>query len=177
MKKTIACLMLVVTFFSCKTEETIPTPDGYVPSQAKGQWLYGTFSMTDFWGYDGSYIGNPFELSVAFNFMGNGEYEQYFMSQAIDYSTCRTEAFSYVKGTVIFDEANKSFTVYPAEGNFRGFYSCIPSSNFDRAAAPSELKIQTFYYEYETDTNGKNWMIIKFDPNDEYGSYFASTTW
>ncbi|MEO6167853.1 MAG: hypothetical protein ABIO46_13135 [Chitinophagales bacterium] len=76
MKKTIACLMLAVTFLSCKTkEETVPVPDGYVTAEAKGQWLYGTFSMTYFWGYDGSYIGNAFELSVAFNFMENGEYD------------------------------------------------------------------------------------------------------
>ncbi|MEO6167852.1 MAG: hypothetical protein ABIO46_13130 [Chitinophagales bacterium] len=98
------------------------------------------------------------------------------MSQTIDYSTCRTEAFSYNKGTIIFDKANRSITVYPAEGNFRGFYSCIPSSNFERDAAPAELKIQTLYYEYEADANGKKWMIIEFNPNDEYGSYFAPAT-
>lgn len=39
--------------------------------------------MTEFWGYDGSYQGNAFELSIAFNFMENGQYEMFLSMQMI----------------------------------------------------------------------------------------------
>jgi hypothetical protein len=81
-----------------------------------GQWLHGNFSMTEYWAYDGSYVGNAFEQSIAFDFNADGSYEQYYAAQTNDWG-CSTQAFSYSKGTVVFTDS--SFTVYPTEGNFR----------------------------------------------------------
>ena len=178
MKKVIFSFFILVSLFSCKedpiTEATPDTPAGNVPSEAVGKWMYGTFSMSEFWAYDGSYVGNAFELSVAFNFNADGTYEQYFAAQTNDWS-CSTQSFSYFKGTVIFTDS--SFTVYPSEGNYRGYYSCTPQYNFDRDAEQSELEVQTFYYTFETDEFGKKWMVVRFDPADEYPSYFGPTNW
>ena len=181
MKKLISCLLLLATLSSCKKDNPVPspitdpTPTSYVPSEVLGQWLYGTFSMSEFWSYDGSYLGNAFELSVAFTFSADGHYEQFVASSVNNYG-CRSDGFSYFKGTVNFYESD-SFTVHPTEGNFRGFYNCTPQYNFNRPAASSELADQTFYYSFETDELGKKWMLIRFHPDDEYPSYFAQTTW
>jgi len=179
MKKILVLPFLLMVLFSCKKTDLadpMTPPPGSVttPTEAVGQWLYGTFSMTEFWAYDGSYLGNAFELSVAFDFKADGTYEEYFISQANNYG-CSTQALAFYKGTVTFTDT--SFTVHPASGHFKGFYSCAPSSNFDRDAAQSELTDQTYYYTFETDTYGKKWFVVRFNPTDEYPSYFAPTNW
>jgi len=62
---------------------------------------------------------------------------------------------------VKFDEANRSFTLYPQRGNFRGLYSCFQSNNFDRAANADELHSVTYYYSFER-IGGKEYMVIRF---------------
>src|SRR4051812_13587248 len=111
MKKILFYLLIPVFLLSCKKQDKEEmTPRSEVPDEMVGQWLYGNFSMSDFWRYDGSYVGNAFELAVAFNFTQDGHYEFYFASTARDYA-CQTQAFTYSKGTVVFNDDN-SFTVY-----------------------------------------------------------------
>lgn len=159
-----------------KDEDTTPGGGGagYVPAEAAGKWLHGTFSMSSYWTYNGTYMGNPFSQSVAFYFSTNGQYEMYYTGQTNNYG-CTMDAFSFYKGFAVFTDS--TFTVTPTVGRFRGYYKCSPNSNFDRAAASSELKPATYFYRYETDTNGKKWMVVSFQANDPYPSYFAQTTW
>jgi hypothetical protein len=148
---------------------------GMVPADKVGKWMNGVFSISNFWNYDGSYAGKPLERATVFDFKANGEYEQYVIFSMMNYS-CRTESFTYMKGTVTFNPAEKSFTVTPASGNYRGFYSCAPSSNFQRDAKPDELKVQTFYYDM-VQQDGKTYMVVKHAKDDQYGSYFQPTSW
>ncbi|MBC8045552.1 MAG: hypothetical protein H7Y00_02015 [Fimbriimonadaceae bacterium] len=171
MKNLIIILISIISFTSCKKEKFFSD----APDEMVGQWLYGTFSMTEYWNYDGSYEGNAFEMSVAFDFNDNGEYEMYFIAVANNYG-CRTEAFTYTKGTVDWDTPGQ-FTLTPDEGNYRGFYNCTPQYNFDRDAEKSELQTQTFYYTFEADDYGKEYLVIRFDPSDEYPTYFSPTSW
>ena len=158
-------VLLVSTIISCKKESELG-PGGFVPNDMAGKWLHGTFAMSNFWGYDGSYQGNPFEQSVAFDFKASGHFEMYYIGVANDYG-CRTEALSHYKGKVDFDEAARTFTITPTEGTFRGFYSCASNRNFNRKASSDELKPQTFSYEFTED--GK-WLMIN-------GSSFKITSW
>src|SRR5690349_12835361 len=67
-----------------------------------GKWLNGTFSMSNWWSYDGKkYIGNPYTRSVAFNFTAAGEAE-FFLVIKTHTGYCSTEAFTYQKGKVKF---------------------------------------------------------------------------
>ncbi len=178
MKRILLFLLIPVMALSSCTEEDVDdlvTPRTEVPANMVGQWLYGTFSMIDYWKYDGSYVGNAFELSTAFDFKKNGEAEFYFIAGGTTYG-CINQAFVYKKGTVEFSD-NKSFTFYPVKGNSRGYYSCGSSSNFERDLLDSEKTPQTYYYTFETDDYGKEYMVIRFDPGDEYGSYFKPTQW
>ena len=173
----IAMLLLLKTN---ATSDTIRTakPLSKIPAELAGKWLNGTFSMSNWWSYDGKkYLGNPYTRSVAFNFSENGEAE-FFLAIKTNTGYCSTEGFTYHKGTVKFDEANQSFTFYPAKGNYRGFYSCASGSNFDRAARAEELKPTTYYWTMEKDNNGQPMLVIRFSPDKSTaGSYFKPTTW
>jgi hypothetical protein len=178
MKKVLLVVMSLVILASCKKDkDNDPSPAvnyGNVTPEAVGKWLHGTFSMTEFWGYDGSYHGNAFSQSVAFTFNADGTYEMFYTGQT-NYYGCTQDGFSNFKGYVVFTDS--SFTVHPQSGRFRGYYNCLSYSNFDRPAAANELKVQTYYYNYETDTNNKKWMVVRFDPADQYPSYFEETSW
>jgi hypothetical protein len=150
------------------------TNNGYVDPDALGKWLHGTFAMANYWGYDGSYQGTPFTQSIAFNFTPDGNYEMFYAGHTNNFG-CIMDALSYFKGYVVFTDT--SFTVHPVQGRFRGYYTCTPALNFDRPAAAHELNVQTFYYTFEIDSNNKRWMVVRFNPNDQFGSYFAETTW
>jgi len=177
MKKLLFALSSLLLFSTgCETDSVV-APSGHVPSEAVGQWMYGSFSMSDFWSYNGAYQGKPFELAVVFDFKNNGTYEQYFVASTMDYSSCRTEAFTYEKGTVKFDEADGSFTTKATEGRYRGFYSCYPSKNIDRKMETSELKEKTYYYEVKTGSNGKPNIVVRFNKGDANTSTFLPTSW
>ncbi len=177
MKKMILSLLAAVMLFSSCTEEDIGpnTPRTDAPANMVGNWMYGSFNMIDFWKYDGTYAGKGFQLSVVFTFTPKGEYEYYFASEANNYG-CTTQAFTYHKGTVEFHN-NNSFTIYPHKGNYRGFYNCSPDRNFNRDAQDDELKVQTYYYTFETDEFGKEYMVVRFNEGDAQGSYFKPVTW
>lgn len=153
-------------------------PRAKIPTDLQGKWLNGTFSMSNWWTYDGKkYVGNPYTRSVAFNFPKKGEPE-FFLIIKTHTGYCSTEAFTYQKGTVTFNERERSFTFQPVSGNYRGFYSCAPGSNFDRPAKPEELKPTTYYWTFETDSNGLRWMVIRMSPDpNSPGSYFKQTDW
>lgn len=150
-----------------------------VPAELEGKWLNGTFSMSNWWTYDGKqYLGNPYTRSVAFTFSKTGESEFFMVIKTNTNGYCTTEGFTYQKGTVTFDETNHSFTFKPKSGNYRGFYGCAASSNFDRAAKPEELKTATYYWNIEKDTNGQRWLVVRFKPDmSTAGSYFKQTEW
>ena len=144
----------------------------------KGKWLNGTFSMSNWWTYDGKqYVGNPYTRSVAFNFSDKGRSEFYLIIKT-NSGYCTTEAFTYLKGTVQFTEGEQSFTFVPVSGNYRGFYSCASRSNFNRAAKPEELKPSKYYWTMEKDNQGQEMLVIRFsnDPSAA-ASYFKKADW
>lgn len=177
MKRILLYLLIPVLMLSSCTEDDpeFDTPRTAVPADMVGKWMYGSFNMIQFWKYDGSYEGPGFQLAVVFNFNQEGLYEYYFAAETNNYG-CKTQAFSFHKGTVEFHD-NNSFTIHPQEGNYRGFYNCSPDSNFNREPNADELKSQTFYYSFEEDSYGKEYLVIRFDADDEQGSYFKPTDW
>ncbi|MPR36843.1 hypothetical protein [Salmonirosea aquatica] len=177
MKKILFALLSVALLSTACEKNVDAGPGGHTAPEAVGKWMYGSFAMSDFWSYDGAYQGKPFELAVVFDFKQNGTYEKYFVSSARDYSSCRTEAFTYEKGRVEFNETSGSFTLTPTDGKYRGFYSCAPNRNFDRKMEPSEMKVQTYYYEITKGTNGKPNLVVKFNQSDSNISTFLPTSW
>lgn len=160
-KQSFALLALFAVAIACTPADTIdPAIQSKTPSEVVGQWSWGSFSMSNFWNYNGTYAGKPFEQAYVLDFKPNGEVEQYVINSTTSYS-CRTEAFSYFKGKVKFNDDEQSFTLTQTSGNYRGFYSCYPSKNFKRDAKASELKSATFYYEISG-----NKLLLRDSPND-----------
>jgi hypothetical protein len=175
----LASLIMFLGFAAGNTsKDPVNNIEPGTPHHLTGKWLNGTFSMSNWWTYDGKkYIGNPYTRSVAFNFTENGEAE-FFLIIKTHTGYCSTEAFTYQKGRVKFNDGDQSFTIYPDKGNYRGFYSCAAGSNFDRAAKPEELKAATYYWTMEKDASGQEWMVIRFSPDrTAAGSYFKQTSW
>jgi hypothetical protein len=149
-----------------------------VPAELVGKWLNGTFSMSNWWSYDGKkYIGNPYTRSVAFDFSGNGE-AQFYLAIKTHTGYCSTEAFTFLKGKLKINEAEQSFTLVPDKGNYRGFYSCASGSNFERPAKPEELKPTTYYWSVEKNEQNEPQLIIRFSPDPNAPkNYFKPASW
>ncbi|GAO43488.1 hypothetical protein [Flavihumibacter petaseus] len=174
-----ALLMVVACSKSSDDEVVIPdTPRSEVPEALTGKWLNGTFSMSNWYTYDGQYAGNPFSSSRAFQFSRNGDAE-FFQVIVSNDGACTRQAFTEFKGTVQFDATTQSFTFYPRQGRFRGFYSCNSGSNFDRSATRDELKPIKLYWNGYEDEFGQAWLVTRFGPNDPdtQASYFRPTSW
>lgn len=153
------------------------TPRTEVPATLSGQWLNGNFSMSNWWGYNGAYIGNPYSSSRAFILKRNGDAEFFQVLKTND-SFCTTEALTYFSGTVAFDSTDNSFTFHPRKGNFRGFYSCKPLNNFNRKAEEHELNPFKLYWVTRVDENGQRWLITRFtDDVEEERKHFKLTNW
>ncbi|GAA4453349.1 hypothetical protein GCM10023189_18240 [Nibrella saemangeumensis] len=177
MKKLILSLLtlsFLATACTNPDNQIEPAIQSKVPGDVSGKWMWGTFSMSNFW-KEGQYAGNPYEQSVVFDFKPNGEYEQYVINATTSYN-CRTEAYTYIKGKVKFDEDEQTFTLTPKSGNYRGNYSCAPSKNFKRDAKQSELKGGTFYYEVVVQ-NGQKKLLIKDTPSDTQAMTLKATSW
>jgi len=154
------------------------TPRSEVPAQLTGKWQNGTFSMSNWWSYNGTkYEGNPYTRSTSFNFSKNGDAEFFQVIKTYN-GSCATEGFTYYKGSVKFNDADNSFTVYPQKGNYRGYYSCASGSNFNRAAEKNELKPITLYWSEET-LNGQKYMVVAFTPGavESEKVYFKPSNW
>jgi len=176
-----ALVALVLCSVACKPDgpEGIDPGDGSggsvggkVPSELVGKWSYGIFSPTDFWGYNGQYIGNAYEQALVFDIHADGTYEEYVINSSTAYS-CRTEAYTYFKGRIKVDADARSFVITPTEGTQRGYYSCAPKSNFKRPAKASELKQETMNYKVES---GKSAVLLS-DAENPQGVRLETISW
>jgi hypothetical protein len=182
-KGILATLLLLMTVMlpSCflfDDDDPAPNPKTAVPTELAKKWMYGGFSMGEFWDYNGSYTGNAFEAGLAFDFKPDGRCEFYLVTAGTSFG-CRTEAFVYKKGTVEFNEAEKSFTFTPTEGRVRGFYKGCASAyqNYDNKTERKDLKPETYYYNLQKDSYGKDQFVIRFKQNDASGTTFYPANW
>jgi hypothetical protein len=159
-----------------KDQDPQPAPKAVVPENLAKKWLYGNFSMTEFWTTTGAHVGNAFELAVAFDFKPDGTTEFYFISGATNFG-CRTEAFVWKKGTVEFSPTGNSFTFLPTEGSARGYYTCGSHQNYNNKYTQEQLKPETYYYTIEPDSQGKDQLLLRFNPGDQNVSYFRQVNW
>jgi hypothetical protein len=148
-------------------------PRSKVPAElAGGYWHVGSFSMTQFTKYDGSYAGNANEIAVGYRFLNaNGDAEQYFYWTK-NTTYCRDQILGYRKGTVVFDTNKKTFTFYAASGYYRRYDACgssqSPGYGVKKTYGAEDL-YPTYKDEYDNweivKENGKTIWRIRFDDN------------
>jgi hypothetical protein len=180
MKKLIFSFLAVMTltFISCKKDgsgsdsggSSCNLPSTEVPDNMVGVWASGYNSWTDIVDvYDGRYLGNNWQSGKVFRFSKDGKNAEFFyMANSGLYSSSATRAI----GTVTFNDDN-SFTFHCCKAHYKGWQN--GSMVVDRDATDKEVADNglTRKYYYSFDTSGPTtWMVIRFDPNDEYGTSF-----
>lgn len=161
----IIAMLFALAFFStsCKKDNADPYGDGpktTVPATLRGNWMYGQFSMTEYWSQNpADYIGNAFEIAIAFAFNADGRYEQYFTSKTVLGGSV-TYHQSLTKGTVEFNETTKTFTTHAGTAHYKQTKNNITTE--DRDLDESEItKHTTYTYEPATQPNGTKTIHIK----------------
>ncbi|MCF3109444.1 hypothetical protein LL912_11720 [Niabella sp. CC-SYL272] len=135
-------------------------PKTPVPAALQGGWMYGYFSTTEYWNQNpAEYIGNGFELAIAFKFNVNGTYEQYFTSKTVSGGVA-TYHQSVTKGTVEINEASKTIVTHAHSAHYKQTKNGQTTENRD--LADSEITKETQYtYEQGTEPNGTKHIRLK----------------
>src|SRR4051794_33139974 len=122
--KRLTLLLIVATLcatVACsKSDSNSPEgPRTNVPGEVQGNWMFGNFSMTEYWDqYPGDYIGPGFEIAFAFTFNADGTYAEYFTSSYVT-NGVRTYLQSVTKGTVEVDPSAKVIKTHAAKVHYR----------------------------------------------------------
>ena len=116
----IVTALAALSLTACKKEKLDRIPDSLprteVPGEVQGSWMYGYFSMTEYWSRDPStYVGNAFEMAFAFTFNADGTYKQYFTSAVGG----TTYIQSVTDGTVEIDPETKTIKTHPYKAHYR----------------------------------------------------------
>jgi hypothetical protein len=139
-------------------------PKTEVSASLQGVWMYGNFSMTEYWSQNpADYIGNAFELAIAFKFNANGTYEQYFTSRTVT-TGISTYHQSFTRGTVEINEATKTIVTHAANAHYKQTKN--GQTIQDRDLEKSEITATTTYtYEETTAPNGTKVLKLKLNGN------------
>jgi len=90
-----------------------------VPAEIHGNWMYGNFSMTEYWNQDpADYIGNGMEYAFAFTFNANGTYTQYFTAGTVT-GGVQTYQQSVSHGTIEVDPVAKVIKTHPSSAHYK----------------------------------------------------------
>jgi hypothetical protein len=154
MKKLIlsAAIISAALFGACQKSKTATTtasaacpenPRTTVTAALQGNWMYGNFSMTEYWNQNpGDYLGNALQYAIAFKFNADGTYEQYFTSSSVSLGIT-TYQQSVTKGTVVIDEAAKTIKTYACSAHYKRTRN--GQTVEERDPAKNELTLLTTY--------------------------------
>lgn len=136
-----------------KTVVCSSNPRTTVQASLLGNWMYGNFSMKEYWSQNPSeYLGNALQYAIAFKFNADGTYEQYFTSSSVMGGVV-TYQQSVTKGTVVVDNAKKTIITYPCSSHYKRTNGGRTVE--DRDMLKSELNGTTSYtFTTGTEANG-----------------------
>lgn len=124
-----------------------------VPAEVQGAWMYGNFSLTEYWTTSPStYLGNALTFAIAFKFNADGTYQHYFTSSVNNYGTS-TYHQSITKGKFSVDETAKIITLLPSASHYKR--TNMSRTEEDRDMRKDELsKGNVYTYTSGTEPNG-----------------------
>jgi hypothetical protein len=186
MKRSFLSFLVLIALFSCTStacskKDSTDKPGGgggdygnnprsKVPADLVGGYFQaGSFSMSQYSNYDGSYAGQAYEIATGYKFVNDkGDAEEYFYYTNTSYY-CRYQVLGYRKGTVVFDEQNKTFKFYAASGNYRRYDNCgsqSPDYGEKKQYGADDIypKYKVEYSNYSiVKENGKTFWKISYD--------------
>jgi hypothetical protein len=183
MKKVLFLGLLALWALGCNKAEssTDVYPAEPIPDELVGKWQKGSFSMINYFTYDGRDLGKGYESTRALHFTKNGQAEVFIYVHSYNSAVyCHSHGFTYTKGTVAIN--GNQLTIKPRAGRYRGAYAgnCGSLANFDRPMTEAEVAKQElkFYWSRES-RSGKNYLVLRSNPNanDVSSDFFSPTSW
>lgn len=164
MKKIILLFTLATTLAStaCK-KDSLPSPENLprttVPAELKGAWMYGYFSMTEYWTTNPStYLGPAVQFAVAFQLEENGSYTHYFTSSTVT-GGIATYQQSVTKGTLEIDPASQTIKMHAAMAHYKRTRSNQVLE--ERDLAKKEITpVTTYKYTTGTESSGTKALYL-----------------
>ncbi len=172
MKKMILIAVILSTamFGACQKNKTTTAkviacpenPRTAVATSLQGNWMYGNFSMTEYWNQNpGDYLGNAIQFAIAFKFNADGTYEQYFTSSTVNLGIT-TYNQSVTKGTVVLDEAAKTIQTYSCTAHYKRTKN--GQTMEERDLAKNEITpLTTYKYTTGTEAGGVKAIYLTLD--------------
>lgn len=135
-------------------------PRTTVPAELQGNWMYGNFSLTEYWSQNpADYLGNALEFAIAFRFNADGTYVQYFTASSV-VGGVRTYQQSVTKGTVEVNAGSKTIKTHPATAHYRRTRN--GQTVEERDLSKSELTGTTTYiYSTASEPNGTKAILMQ----------------
>lgn len=135
-----------------------------VPATIQGTWMYGSFSMTEYWSQDPSeYIGNGFTMAIAFKFLNNGTYEQYFTSSSV-VAGVTTFHQAVTKGTLVIDPVLHTIVTHPATSHYKRTRNRQVEE--DRDMRKDEINSVKYFYQAGVEPNGTSALYLALNANE-----------
>lgn len=171
MRKTFLFLTCVALFFlsSCKKEQTddtiTNTPRTSVPTELQGSWMFGDFSMTEYWSENPSdYLGNALEFVLAFKFEANGTYKQYFTAKSITGGVVVYQQ-AVSQGTVEINTQTKTIKTYPSKSHYKR--TSAGQVVEERDLRQNEMNTVTYAYQTGVEPNGTKAVYLTLAGTDD----------
>jgi hypothetical protein len=165
MKKNLFPVVLLFIAISAACQQVKPktqtaTPVSVTPAALQGTWMYGNFSMKEYWQQNpANYLGNALQFAIAFKFYANGEYEQYFTSSSVSAGIV-TYQQSVTKGTVVTDAINKTIKTKATSSHYKRTRSGQVVE--ERELSKNEMTGSTVYsFVTGTEPNGTKAIYLK----------------
>ncbi len=133
-----------------------------VPAALQGNWMYGSFSMTEYWSQNpADYLGNGVQIAIAFRFNADGTFDQYFTSSTVSGGIVAYQQ-SVTKGTIEIDENTKTIIAHANTAHYKKTQN--GQTKEERDLAKNELTLITNYsYTTGTENNGTKAIYLKLN--------------
>lgn len=171
MKKLTLLLAVVIATATMACSKSSSKPGGEdgpktnVPAELTGNWMYGNFSMTEYWSQDPSeYLGNGLEFVFAFTFNPNGTYTQYFTSGSAIGGVV-TYQQSVTQGTMEVNTATKTFITHPSKAHYKRTVNSQVAE--ERDLGKSELNGGNFIYATGNEINGTDALYLTLEGTND----------
>lgn len=173
-----AAVVLFITSAACQTGKIKVTniippdmPRTAVPKDVSGNWMYGNFSMTEYWSTSpSSYIGNALQYAIAFTFSADGTYQQYFTSSSV-LAGLSTYQQSVTNGTVEIDPVAKTIKTYPYKSHYKR--TRAGKVQEERDMLKSELNPTSYTYATGTEPNGTKAIYLTLQGTTKPLTFFS----
>lgn len=155
-------LIIAVLFLIACEKETVDKKT--IPAEMNGQWVRGSFDLSEFWNYSGTQL-QPAATTDGLDIKGDGTLIQYTVIFPTDpQQGCKPQKLMYRKGFIELNSADSSFIIRYREGRYKEFYqNCTGKENLDYLMPADSLSKTSLAGFYKiTESGGKKLFGISY---------------